>query len=268
MMTIHASAIVHPGAELDALIDVGPFAVIGAQVQMGSGCRVEAHAVIDGWTVIGPGCTISVGAALGGAPQDMKYSGEPTQLCIGADTVIREYVTVHRSNSVAEPTRIGKRNYLMACSHVGHNCQLEDDVILTSYAGLSGHVTIERQAIISGFVGIHQFVHVGRLALVSGQSGVSKDVPPFTIVEGRPAVIKGLNEVGLRRHGVDEQRRRALKKAYRLLFRSNVVLSDALAALRQECEPTEEVSQLIDFIEASERGICRWVAPRIPRETG
>ena len=256
-MGIHPTAIIHPRAQLDSTVDVGPYAIIGAQARIGPACRVGSHVLIDGWTVIEQGCTISHGAALGSAPQDLKYAGEPTQLIIGEQSVIREYVTVHRSNSVDEPTRIGRRNFLMANSHVGHNCHLGDDVIVTTFAGLSGHVTVEDEAIISGFVGVHQFVRIGRLALVSGQSGVSKDVPPYTIVEGRPAAVRGLNSVGLRRKGIDEARRSALKKAFRLIFRSKLTVPEALDAVRRDGEPCDEVRHLAAFIETSKRGICR-----------
>ncbi|MBI3090561.1 MAG: acyl-ACP--UDP-N-acetylglucosamine O-acyltransferase [Candidatus Tectomicrobia bacterium] len=256
-MGIHPTAIVAPGAELEATVEVGPYAVIGPHVRLGAACQILAHSVIDGWTVIEPGCTIGPAAALGGPPQDRKYQGEPTQLVIGSGSVIREYVTVHRSTSAAEPTRIGAGAYLMASCHVGHNCQLGDEVTITSFAGLSGHVVVEPEVIISGFVGVHQFVRIGRLALVSGQSGVTKDVPPFVIVEGRPAVVRGLNTVGLLRRGLGEDRRRVLKQAFRLLFRSKQNVRDALAAVRASCEPTAEVCHLVDFIAASERGICR-----------
>lgn len=245
---IHQTAVVHPGARLGEGVEVGPFGVIGEHVVIGDGTWIGPHVWVDGHTSIGQRCQVFPGATLGGPPQDHKYRGQPTQLIIGDDNLIREGVSIHRSNSEEEPTRIGARNMIMAFSHIGHNCQIGDDVMITNNCPIGGHVVIEDRAVLGGMVGVHQFVRIGTIAMVGGYSKVVRDVPPFTICDGRPAQPCGLNVVGLRRAGVSAEARDQLKRAYHLLFRSGLNLSHALAQVQAEVNGCEEVSYLVAFL--------------------
>ena len=260
-MTIHPTAIVHAKAELDAGVNIGPFAVIGEHVRMGAGTIVAPQAVIDGWTTIGKECEIGVGAVLGGAPQDLKFRGQLSYLHIGDHTCIREYVTIHRSSEVDGTTAIGAHNFLMAYTHVAHDCRLGDHVIMVNYAGLSGYVEVEDRAFISGHNAVHQFVRSGYLAMVSGASRVVKDVPPFMIAEGNPTRIRGLNVVGMRRLSLTSQVRGELRRAYHLLYRAGLNTSQALDGMRQAGLTSSEVQRLITFVEGAKRGICGGLRP-------
>lgn len=260
-MTIHPTAIVHPQAKLGAGVDIGPYAIIGEHVQLGDGTRVGPHAVIDGWTTIGERCDIGVGAVLGGAPQDLKYRGQRTFLRIGDQTCIREYVTIHRSAEEEQATVIGSHAFLMAYTHVAHDCRLGDYVIMVNYAGLSGYVEVDDRAFISGHNAVHQFVRIGYLAMVSGASRVVKDIPPFMIAEGNPTRIRGLNVVGMRRLGYTPQVRLEIRRAYRVLYRSGLNHTQALGRMRQAGFTDSEVQRLIAFVESAKRGICGGMRP-------
>jgi UDP-N-acetylglucosamine acyltransferase len=255
-MNIHPTATIHPQAELGDGVSVGPYAVIGEHVRLGDGTSVGPHAVIDGWTTIGKGCDIGVGAALGGPPQDLKYRGQRSFLRIGDHTCIREYVTIHRSAEEDGATVVGSHAFLMAYTHVAHDCRLGDYVIMVNYAGLSGYVEVEDRAFISGHNAVHQFVRIGYLAMVSGASRVVKDIPPFMIAEGNPTRIRGLNVVGMRRLGLAPTVRAEIRRAYRLLYRSGLNISQALERMRQEGVTGSEVQRLMTFVESAKRGIC------------
>jgi UDP-N-acetylglucosamine acyltransferase len=196
---IHPTAVIHPKAELHETVQVGPYAVIGEHVRIAAHTVVGAHVVIDGWTEIGEGNHIFPGAVVGTEPQDLKYSGAPSQVVIGRGNRIREFVTINRATNEGEATLIGDHNLLMAYTHVAHNCVIENQVVITNAVSLAGHIHIESQARIGGMVGIHQFTRIGRLAMVGAMSRVDRDVPPYMLVEGHPARIRGLNLVGLRR---------------------------------------------------------------------
>ncbi len=236
-MNIHPTAVVHPGANLDPTVSVGPGAVIGNQVAIGPATVVGAHAVIYGPAMIGARNQIYPGAAIGLEPQDLKYDGAPSGVRIGDDNCIREYVTINRATHATEETIIGNSNLLMAYTHIGHNCVISDQVVITNGVQLAGHVRVESQARIGGLVGVHQFVQVGRLAMVGGMARIDRDVPPFMLVEGNPSRVRSLNLVGLRRAGLSSSHAGqvflALKKAFRLLYRSNLHLSEALDQLGQ-----------------------------------
>jgi len=255
-MNIHPTATIHPKAELRPGVSVGPYAVIGEHVYLGEGTSVGPHAVIEGWTTIGKGCDIGVGAALGGAPQDLKYRGQRSFLRIGDHTCVREYATIHRSTEEDGATIVGAHDFLMAYTHVAHDCRLGDHVIMVNYAGLSGYVEVEDRAFISGHNAVHQFVRIGYLAMVSGASRVVKDIPPFMIAEGNPTRIRGLNVVGMRRLGLGPAARTEIRRAYRLLYRSALNTSQALERMRQEGLAGSEVQRLITFVEGAKRGIC------------
>lgn len=232
---IHPTAVVHAGADLHPTVQIGPYAVIGSKVKIGPDTIIGPHVVIDGRTEIGARNQIFTGAVIGSEPQDLKYNGAPTLVKIGNDNLIREYVTINRATGDGEATRVGNGNLLMAYSHVGHNCALEDHVIIANGVALAGHVYVESMARISGVLGVHQFVHIGQLAMVGGMSRIDRDVPPYMLVEGNPARVRSLNQVGLRRAGVLNLDQgyafQSLKKAFRILYRSGLPLNQALEQL-------------------------------------
>ena len=251
---IHPTAVVHPKASLDQTVQVGPYAVIDEGVEVGPDCIIGPHVYLTGLTTIGAHNRCYAGCVIGEAPQDLKYSSEPTRLRIGSHNVFREHVTVHRSNKLAEDTVIGSHNFLMANSHVAHNCLLGDHVILANGALLAGHVTVHDRAFISGNCVVHQFVRIGTLALMQGSSAISKDLPPYTVARGINCIC-GLNTIGLRRAGLTPAERLELKQLYRVLFRGELNLRAALArALEQFSSGPAKV--MLDFVAASKRGVC------------
>lgn len=233
MPAIHPTAVIYPGAELHPTVRVGAYAVIGPQVKIGAETVIDPHVVIDGDTVIGDRNHIFVGAAIGLDSQDLKYTGEPSQVRIGNDNRIREFVTINRANQAGEATRIGDQNLIMAYVHIAHDCVVGDRVVIANAVSVGGHVGIESQAVIGGMVGIHQFVQIGRLAMVGAMSRIDRDVPPYVLVEGHPARVRSLNLVGLKRSGLTTEANgqpfQALKKAFRLLYRSGLSFPEALA---------------------------------------
>lgn len=255
---IHETAVIHPGARLGKDVEIGPYAVIGENVLIGDGTKIGAHVVVDGWTSIGKNCEIYPGASIGSEPQDLKFKGEKSYVFIGDDNKIREYVTINRATGEGEETRIGSHCLLQAYTHVAHNCVLGNYVIMSNCATLAGHVIVEDRAIISGLTGVHQFVKIGRNAFVGGASKVVQDVPPFVTVDGHPAKVRGLNNVGMSRAGLSEMARKNIKKAYKILYRSGIAtLAQAVAVMEQELESCEEVEHMLRFLRNAERGICR-----------
>jgi UDP-N-acetylglucosamine acyltransferase len=231
---------------------IHPTAIIENDVEIGADCDIGAYAVIKQFTKIGNRNRIYEHAVLGGEPQDVKFRGERSYLEIGDDNLIREFCTLHRANGEGQTTRIGSRNFFMVGVHIAHNCVIGDDNILANEVALAGHITLEDHVFISNNVGAHQFVRMGRYAMVGGKSKIVQDVLPFFITDGNPARLRGVNSVGLRRAGFSEEARRALKDAYRKLFRSAIPLEDALRELEQV--DNEHVSHLLNFIRGSERG--------------
>ncbi|MSM41241.1 MAG: acyl-ACP--UDP-N-acetylglucosamine O-acyltransferase [Geobacter sp.] len=258
---IHPTAIVHPGAELAADVEVGPYAVIGEHVKIGRGTKIGAHAVIDGWTTIGEENQIFQMAAVGAAPQDLKYKGEETLVIIGDRNVIREFATIHRGTmSGRRQTVVGSGNMLMAYSHVAHDCILGDGIVMANATALAGHVTVDSFAILGGLVAIHQFVRIGGYVMIGGGTMVGHDIPPFTIAatcDKRDASLRGLNLIGLKRRGFSPELITDLKRAYRILAFSKLKLPEALAKMKSDLRQSPELSYFIEFIEKSERGICR-----------
>ena len=258
MATIHPSALVDPAAELGPGVSVGPYAIIGPQVRVGEGTEILSHTVLEGSVDIGTHCRIGPHGVIGGPPQDLKYQGEPTKVAIGDRVQLREFATVHRASVGGDGvTRLGSDCYLMAYAHIGHDCQVEDGVILASQVALGGHVHVGRQAIVGGLSGVHQFVHIGELAFVSGCSGVGQEVPPYVIVQGVPASPLGLNVVGMRRHGLSSETIAAIKQAYKLLYRSNLNTTQALERMAQELPSLPEVERFIAFVQRSKRGVIK-----------
>jgi UDP-N-acetylglucosamine acyltransferase len=253
-VTIHSTAVVDRAAELGRDVAIGPYAIVGPGVTLADGVRIASHAVIERHAIIGRGCDIGVGAVIGGDPQDVKYRGEPTRVQIGEGTRIREYVTVNRGSTATGRTVIGRGCYLMSYAHVGHDCVLEDDVTLANAVQLGGHVHIESHVTVGGSSAIHQFARVGTFAFVGGGCRVSQDVPPYAIAAGNPLRLYGINAVGLRRAGMRPEERLALKRAFRLLFNSDLAVSEAIDRLKMEPE-FPEVTHLLGFFARSERGV-------------
>jgi UDP-N-acetylglucosamine acyltransferase len=262
---IHPTAVVHDGARLHPTVRVGAYAVIGEKVSIGAGTTIGPHAVIDGWTEIGERNQIFPGAAIGLEPQDLKYDGSLTLVRIGTGNLIREYVTINRATRQGEATILGNGNLLMAYSHVGHNCVLEDNVIIANSVALAGHVHIESTARLSGVLGVHQFVHIGRLAMVGGMTRIDRDVPPFMLVEGNPSRVRSLNHVGIRRAGLADDKGhnsyQMLKKAFRILYRSGLTLEAALTQLEQLDDAA--VAHLRQFLDTSREKGRRGVIPAL-----
>jgi len=262
MAQIHSTAIVDAAAELAASVSVGPYAVIGPQVRIGDGTTVGAHCVIEGPTTIGRDNRIFASAALGGAPQDMKYRGEPTELVIGDRNTIREFCTFNRGTTQdVGVTRIGDDNWVMAYVHIAHDVQLGSRTILANNATLAGHVHVGDWAFVGGLSGVHQFCKIGAHAMVGFQSHVSQDVPPYMTVGGNPLAVHGFNAEGLRRRGFTPERIAQVKQMHRLIYRKGLTLEQAkteLAALRgQVADGDADVDLLLGFLEAASRGIVR-----------
>ena len=234
---------------------IHPTAIIEDNVEIGPDCEVGAYAVIKRFTRIGARNRILEHAVIGGEPQDVKFKGESSFLEIGDDNIIREFCTLHRANGEGQTTRIGSRNFFMVGVHVAHNCFIGDDNIFANEVALAGHITIEDHVFLSNGVGAHQFVRMGRHAMIGGKSKIVQDVLPFFITDGNPPRVRGVNSVGLRRSGFNEDERRALKDAYRILFRSALPLQNALQTL-DELED-EHVAHLVNFIRGSKRGFVR-----------
>ena len=253
---IHPTAIVEPGAELATGVVVGPYSLIGSSVTIGPGSEIGAHVVLEGRVSLGARCRIGHGALIGGVPQDFKFrEGLPVGVDVGDDTVIREYVTVHRATHEGRDTRIGSRCLVMVSSHVAHDCVVGDEVIIINYAGLSGHVTVEDRATIGGLTGIHPFTRIGTYAYVGGCAKVTQDVPPFVMADSVPATARAVNVMGMRRGGVDGEGRRQVRAAFRILYRSGLAPATAAARIRAELGGHPLVARLVDFIEDSKRGI-------------
>ncbi len=257
-MNVHPTAIISPGAIVEENVEIGPYSVIGPNVRIGGGTVVGPHAVIEGCTEIGDNCHIFQFVSIGAVPQDLKFDGEKSKVMIGKNNTIREFVTIHSSTSAdIGMTYIGDNNLLMAYCHVAHNCVLGNNIVMANAANLAGHILIEDFAIIGGLSGIHQFTRVGCHSIIGGASAVAKDVPPYVTVSGNRAKPHGLNLIGLKRRGFSEETIAALKKAYKIVYRSSLLLSVALERVKAEVDDLPEVRHLVEFIGNAKRGICR-----------
>ena len=234
---------------------IHPTAIIEDDVEIGPDCEIAAYAVIKQFTRLGARNRVFEHAVIGGEPQDVKFKGEKSLLEIGDDNIIREFCTFHRANGEGQTTRIGSRNFFMVGVHVAHNCVIGDDNIFANEVALAGHIVVEDHVFLSNGVGAHQFVRMGRYAMVGGKSKIVQDVLPFFITDGNPPRVRGLNSVGLTRAGFSEEAKRAMKSAYRKLFKSQVPLGEILSQLEQVDD--ENVSHLIRFIRGSKRGVTR-----------
>jgi UDP-N-acetylglucosamine acyltransferase len=256
-MQIDQTAIISKEAKLANNVIVGPFAVINEGVSLGSGTRIGSHSLIDGNTTIGKNCEIFTGAVIGSRPQDLKYKGEKVFLEVGDNNVIREYCTFNPGTEEGGRTIIGSGNLFMAYSHVAHDCRVGNNCVFANNATLAGHVTIEDMAVIGGLVAIHQFVRVGSLSIIGGCSKVVQDIPPYSTCDGHPAVVYGLNLVGLRRHKVSRDTIKELDRAYKILFNSGFTAKHALEELEKGQTKSAEVKYLANFVRGSQRGISK-----------
>ena len=255
---IHPTALIDPKAELADDVKVGAFSIIDAKVRIDAGTKIGPHAVITGRTTIGKNNHIFQFTSIGEQPQDKKYAGEDTELIIGDDNTIRELCTFSRgSMQGGGVTRIGSRNWIMACVHIAHDCILGDDIIMANNASLAGHVTVGNHAILSGYSLIHQFCTVGEHSFTSFASHVNQSIPPYVTVAGEKAKVKGVNSEGLRRRGYSSEQISQIRRAYKALYREGKPLEEAKAVLAEMATDSPEVQPMVDFLELAERGIIR-----------
>lgn len=247
---IHPTAIIDPQAELDSTVEVAPYVVISGRVKVGANTSIGSHVTLSGPMEIGCENQIFPGAALGLAPQDLKYKGAESFVIIGDRNVIREYVTINRGTGEGEKTIIGNDNLLMAYVHVAHNCILGDRIVIANSVALAGHVEIESKAVIGGMLGIHQFVKVGRMAMLGGMSRIDRDVPPYMLVEGNPSHVRSLNLVAFKRNNFSTETVAVMKKAYKILYRSGLTINKALEEL-EIFRDVAEINHLVNFIKSS-----------------
>jgi UDP-N-acetylglucosamine acyltransferase len=252
---IHPTAIIHPTAQLAPDVEVGPYCVIGQDVVIGAGTRLSSHVVIEDFSRLGERCQVASGAVIGGLPQDLGFQGERSYAVIGNDVVIREYVTVNRASGEEAETVVEDGVMLMAYSHLGHNSRVGARAILANNVHLGGHVVIGERAFIGGMCVVHQHCRIGRLCMVSGFTGTRQDMPPFAMMSGRPATVRGINRVGLKRSGFSPAERDRVKRAFGLLWSSELSVKQAIEHIRETFEPDPNIEELLQFVESSRRGI-------------
>ncbi len=257
-MSIHPTAVVHPAAKLAEGVEVGAYSVIGEHVSVGKGTQIASHVLVEGWTTIGERNHIFPFSSIGTPPQDIGYKNEETYLIIGNDNVIRECATIHRATTKEDlSTVIGNGNFLMAYSHVAHDCKLGNNIIMANSVALGGHIVIGDCAILGGIVAVHQFVRIGSYAIIGGQSAVSQDIPPYVSAAGNRAKLYGLNLVGLKRRGFSDDIINTLKKVYKIVFRSALTQEEACRRVTEEFPGSPEAMHLVGFMKSSKRGVTR-----------
>ena len=255
---IHKTAIIHRDAEIPTDCEIGPYCVIGDDITLGEGCVLRSHVVLEGPSRIGKKNEFYPFCSIGQRTQDLKYDGEPTHLEIGDGNTFREFVTVNRATAKGAKTIIGSRSNFLAYTHIAHDCVLGSGIVMSNCGTLAGHVVVEDHAIIGGLAAVHQFCRIGALAIIGGCSKVVQDIPPYMMADGNPAEVRTVNKVGLERHGVGEEAQKALRSAYKLLYReSGLNIGDAVARIRKDLPDLAEVRHLCDFVDRSERGISR-----------
>ncbi|MFC1867862.1 acyl-ACP--UDP-N-acetylglucosamine O-acyltransferase [Thermodesulfobacteriota bacterium] len=257
-MEIHPSAVVSPHAELAQGVKIGQYSIIGDNVTIGRDTTLRSHVVIEGHTRIGERNEIYPFVSIGSPPQDIGYKGEDTRVVIGDDNIIREYVTINRATTKQDSvTLVGNKNFLMAYSHVAHDCVLGNNITMSNVATLGGHTVVGDNATIGGIVAVHQFVRIGAFAFIGGCSGVPQDIPPFMIAAGARAKLYGPNLKGLRRGGFSNDTINGLKKAFKIIWRGGRRFSEGINTVRKEMESFPELDMLLDFINDSKRGVAR-----------
>lgn len=253
---IHPTALVSDDAQIGENVEIGAFAIVGPECVIGDGCVIAPRATLEKLATLAANVRVGSGSIVGGDPQDLKFHGERTYVEIGENTVLREFVTVNRGTSESERTVVGRNCLLMSYTHLAHDCHVGDHVIISNGSQVAGHVMIEDRVIISGLVAVHQFVKIGAHAFVGGASKVTQDVPPYLKAVGNPVKLYGLNSVGLTRSNFDPAVVRELKRAYRLFFRSDIIVSRAMERAREELHPYPEVEHFLSFVTKSERGLA------------
>ncbi len=255
---IHPTAIIDPSAEIASDVTIGPYTIVQSDVCIGSGTTIGPFSTIEQYVNIGPDCQISQYASIGGEPQDLKFHGEKSYLKIGRGSIIREFVTINRgTENGGGLTEVGEENYLMAYTHIAHDCKTGKQVILANNSTLAGHITIGDNVTVGGLVAIHQFVQIGDFAYIGGKSAVVKDIPPYVIAAGDRATLHGLNNVGLKRHNFPKSTLQQLKKTYRIVFRIGLTVKQASERVKAEVEQVPEVINFMKFIIESNRGVTR-----------
>ncbi len=257
MSEIHPTAVIQEGARIGEGCRIGPYCVIGPNVILGAGCELHSHVVIDGHTEIGSENTFYPFASIGLRTQDLKWDGGTTWTRVGSNNTFREYVTIHSATADGDATVIGSHNNLLAYTHVAHDCQLGDYIIMSNVGTLAGHVIVEDRAIVGGLAAVHQFCRIGTMSIIGGCSKVVQDVPPYMMLDGNPATTRTLNKEGLKRNGVNEDTQKSMRQAYRILFRSEQTFTNAVKQVRADVATSPELEHLLAFIESSERGIAK-----------
>src|SRR5881392_2823400 len=254
---IHPTAIIDAGAEIGAGTIVGPYCVIGPNVVLGQNCWLQQHVTLCGPMRTGARNKFYASCSIGQQTQDLKYQGEPTYLEIGNENTFREFVTISRSTTSKGKTRIGNRGTFLAYSHIGHDCQVGNEVVFSNNGTLAGHVEVGDNAVMGGLTAVHQFCRIGRFAITGGCSKIVQDVPPFMIADGNPAEVRGVNLIGLERKKISADRLKLIKEAFRLIYRSKYNTAQAVEAMRKELAQSDEIREIVEFIEKTERGIIR-----------
>jgi len=257
MSEIHSTAVIEEGAQIGDGCRIGPYCVIGPDVTLDSGCKLHSHVVINGRTEIGEGNEFYPFCSIGLKTQDLKWDGGISGTQIGSNNTFREYVTIHSATGDGDVTVIGSHNNLLAYTHVAHDCQLGDHIIMSNVGTLAGHVIVEDRAIIGGLAAVHQFCRIGTMSIIGGCSKVVQDIPPYMMADGNPAITRALNKEGLKRNKVAEEAQKALKQAHRILFRENLTMANAVEKAKSEVSACSELEHLLDFIQSSKRGISK-----------
>ncbi len=260
-MSVHHTAIISPETEMDADVSVGPYAVIRGRVKIGAGSKIEAHAIIGndfGRVILGKGNLISSGAIIGGPPQDLKYNGEPTELVVGDNNVFREFVTVNTGTlGGGGCTVIGDHNLLMAYVHVAHDCVFGSHIVIANTTNFAGHVMVQDWVRIGGVCSFNQFITIGKYSYIAGDSAVNKDVLPFSIAQGKYAVVRATNKIGLDRAGFSKEEIENIHRAIRLLIMGTRTIEESLQEIKEQCSMTQDIEYLTEFVRKSERGIAK-----------
>lgn len=256
-MSIHPTAVIHERAAIGENCEIGPYCVVGEYVTLGRSCKLHSHIVIDGHTEIGDENHFYPFASIGLRTQDLKWKGGAAWTRIGSHNTLREYVSIHGATDEGDSTVIGDNNNFLAYTHIAHDCQIGNQVIMSNVGTLAGHVVVEDCTIIGGLAAVHQFCRIGTMSIIGGCSKLVQDAPPYMVVDGNPATTRGLNKEGLRRNDVPEETQAGLKRAYRILFRENLTMVDAINKVKTEIAVSPELDHLLDFIQSSKRGIAK-----------
>jgi UDP-N-acetylglucosamine acyltransferase len=254
---IHSTAIIHAGAQLGADCQIGPYCIVGENVVLGDRCRLHSHVVLDGHTILGTDNQIFPFACIGLKSQDLKWKGGLTRVEIGSHNTFRESMTIHSATADGGVTRVGSHNHLLAYTHIAHDVQLGNHVVMSNVATLAGHVIVEDHAIIGGLAAVHQFCRIGCYSMIGGCSKVVQDVPPYMMADGNPAETRFINKVGLERQGLAPDTVKALTSAYKILFREGLTIPNALAQIEAGLPSLPEIQHLVRFVRSSQRGISK-----------